>query len=79
MTLEECEKLSTAHHKHCYNREKFDWEWQTVHCLGVWAFGGNKVTPSSNFLVEILVPKSSDEQVEGWYCYIGPIPKFSTN
>ena len=80
--LDKYEQISKEHHKHHYGVEKFKWEWQNVHCLGVWAFGGNNKEGgpvSCNVEVSILVPKPSNESVEGWYCYIGPIPEFNND
>ncbi len=79
--LDKYEQISKEHHKYHYGVEKFEWKWQTVHCLGVWAFGGNNKLNgpvSCNVEVSILVPKQANESVEGWYCYMGPIPEFTT-
>lgn len=75
--IQKVENCSRSHHVACYGKEKFQWVWQKVDTLGVYAYGGNKEEPNSwGMGVSIIVPKPEDESVAGWYCYIGPIPNF---
>lgn len=67
------------HHVSCYNKSSFQWEWQTVDHLGIWAFGGANKDVAPRFKnAEFLVPVSHDDKVAGWYCYIGPEPQFDS-
>lgn len=73
MGIEEIEEIGRLHHKNCYNKEKFKWEWQDVHCIGIWASGGCGDTPKFQS-VHLRTPP--ENQVAAWWCYIGPIPEF---
>ena len=71
------EKMTRAHHLRHYGVEKLKWEWGTIDHLGVWAFGGDNKEKSPVLKdIGVQVPKSSDEKIYGWYCYVGPIPEF---
>lgn len=73
--LEKHEQAVREHHKDCYNKSYFKWEWQTVDHLGIWAFGGSDKNVNPHFIsAEFMVPKR--DKVPGWYCYIGPQPEF---
>lgn len=79
-TLKKHEEMTRQHHKSCYNKEKFRWEWTTISHLGIWAFGGHNKEKSPHFIdAAFKVPKREAEQVPGWYCYIGPQPEFENS
>lgn len=73
------EQITREHHQNCYNKDKFKWEWQTIDHLGIWAFGGDDKNKEPYFKdAKFSVPKAHNEKKEGWYCYIGPEPEFSS-
>jgi len=75
---QELEKARELEHNSSYGTKEFRWLWHDngVDCPGVWACGGySKDMPPKLIEVWLLKPKS--KSVRGWYCYIGPTPKFS--
>jgi len=64
------------HHISSYGKEIFKWEWGTLDHEGIWAYGGNnKDLPAVLLGATLQVP--CHDNVEGWYCYIGPVPNFT--
>jgi hypothetical protein len=64
-----------THHKKCYGREYFVFEWGTVTHPGVWACGGGRQDlPPVLVGVTWQVPQPNPDCA--WWCYIGPRPVF---
>lgn len=73
MSIEQIEEIGRLHHKNCYGKEKFKWERQDIHCVGIWAFGGYGDSPKFERVALLTPPETS---FPGWWCYIGPVPEF---
>jgi hypothetical protein len=75
--MADIEQAYAKHHKACYNREKFKWEWCEIEHPGIWAFGGyDRKKPPEFISAYWAVPRP--EKDYGWYCYIGPKPEFES-
>lgn len=75
--LDKIEKISAAHHKHHYNRERFKFEWQTLDHIGIWSYGGKDKDKIPTLAKWTKVCTPYHDNVEGWFCYIGPLPEFT--
>jgi hypothetical protein len=74
--MADIERAYAQHHKDCYNREAFKWEWCEIEHPGIWALGGYDRNVAPEFKdAQWCVP--APEKVPGWYCYIGPMPEFA--
>jgi hypothetical protein len=65
-----------THHRKCYGKESFVFEWGTVTHPGVWACGGGRQDlPPVLVGVTWQVPQKDPEYA--WWCYLGPRPEFA--
>lgn len=76
--MKDLDRMDRTHHESCYGTTAFEFTWCELDCPGIWAFGG----PLQDELPVFFWAKWSiptEERKPGWYCYIGPQPKFSND
>jgi hypothetical protein len=75
-TFEHLQTARADHHEHYYGKKCFQFEWQTLDHLGIWAYGGRYKSKKPTHYKWLKICAPYHDNVEGWFCYIGPIPDF---